>query len=227
MANGWDLEANTNGSGSTKSEFTKFPEGITRLRIVDEEPYQRWTHWQKKASRSINCPGKGCPICEIRRQEKANKVPYAQHTQSMAKRFAINVLNRETNRIEILEQGKQFFQDVRDLKDDLEAEGKKLIDADLKVRRRGTTKDDTTYRVDIDSQYELEPEDEVLLTSRTNLKEYFKPHTIDQILRVVKGEPWEDVMKAEEKPAEQEAPEGETPAESTTTDSSEEEIEIQ
>lgn len=191
---GWDLDTGS-GSSSTKTEFTKFPEGITRIRIVDDAPFQRWTHWQQKAKRSINCPGKGCPICDIRRNEKANKMP---STQAIAKRFAINVINRETNRLEILEQGKTFFEDVRDLMEDLKKEGKKLSEADFKVRRRGTTKDDTSYRVDIDEKYPLSDADMKLLENRVNLQEYFTPHTNEQILRILNGEAWEEVMKREE-----------------------------
>lgn len=194
---GWDLDTGSNGSG-TKTEFTKFPEGITRIRIVDEAPFQRWTHWQQKHKRSINCPGKGCPICDIRRNEKANKMP---PTQAIAKRFAINVINRETNRLEILEQGKTFFEDVRDLMEDLKKEGKKLSDADFKVRRRGTTKDDTSYRVDIDEKYPLSDADLKLLENRVDLQAYFTPHTNEQILRILNGEAWEDVMKREEEVA--------------------------
>ena len=94
---GWSFE--TGGGNSKKQEFTKFPEGITKIRIIDVEPVERWTHWMARDKRSINCPGKGCPICEIRKQEKANKLPY---TYPMARRFALQVLNRNTNKLKVL-----------------------------------------------------------------------------------------------------------------------------
>lgn len=190
-ANSWDLNANPNGGGGDKATFTKFPEGITRIRIVDDAPYQRWTHFIKKWSRSINCPGRGCPICEIRKQQKTNKQPY---TYPMAKRFAMNVINRETGGLEILEQGKTFMEDVKDMLNDLSAKGKSLYDADLKVRRRGTGQDDTSYRIDIESEYPLSEADKKMLEKRVKFDEYFQPHTPEQILRIVNGESWEDVF---------------------------------
>lgn len=188
----WDVNAGNNGSGNdSKAEFLKFPEGITRIRIVDAAPYQRWTHFMKKHKRSINCPGRGCPICEIRRQEKANGMPY---TYQMAKRFAINAINRETGRVEILEQGKTFIQDLQDIMADLKADGEELINADIKVRRRGTGQDDTSYRLDVDKIYPLSADDEKLIKGKIALDEYFKPHTPEQILRIINGEDWATVM---------------------------------
>lgn len=197
MSTGWDLESfDGSGSSSDKVQFTKFPEGITRIRIVDDAPYQRWTHFMKKFSRSINCPGRGCPICEIRKQEKANKMPYSHQ---MSKRFAMNVINRETNRLEIMEQGKTFFADVKDMMSDLVNEHKSLQDADLKIRRRGVSQEDTSYRIDVDKIYPLSSADTEMLKNKIKLDEYFKPHTPEQILRLLQGEAWDDVMTSETK----------------------------
>lgn len=178
----WNFSTN-NG----KAEFTKFPVGITRIRIIDEAPHIRWVHWMPVHKRTVNCPGKDCPICEIRRQQRTNKEPY---TYGVSRRFTMNIFNYETGKIEIMEQGITFFEDLRDLKDDLEEENKTLQDAIIKVRRRGTGKDDTSYRLDIDGQAEEDlPTEEI-----TDLIEYFKPHTNEQILRLVNGETWEEVF---------------------------------
>ena len=192
----WDFD-----SDNTKVEFTKFPVGITKIRVVDEAPYLRWTHWMNTLKRSINCPGNGCPICEIRKNQKANKMP---QTHNMSRRFVINVLNRETGKVEIMEQGVGFFEDLRDLMRDLQEDGKSLIDVDIKVRRRGTGKDDTSYRLDLDDEYPLTPEEITLVESAVNLREYFKPHTHEQINRVLNGETWEDVMYAKDEEKEEE-----------------------
>jgi hypothetical protein len=203
----WDVDSNTGGTGGgDKANFAKFPEGITKIRVIDEAPYQRWTHFMKKFKRSINCPGKGCPICEIRRAEKQNKMPYSH---ALAKRFALNIINRETNRVEIMEQGKTFIQDLVDLMGDLREDGgKTLLDADIKVRRRGLGQDDTTYRLDIDTTSPLSDIDKDLIDNkRIKLDEYFKPHTPEQILRLLNGEAWEDVMASnQDKPADDEEP---------------------
>lgn len=144
-----------------------------------------------KQGRSINCPGKGCPICEIRKQQKANKEPY---TYAMGRRFSMNIINQETGKLEIMEQGIGFFEDLRDLRTDLKEQNLNLIDVDIKVRRRGTGKDDTSYRLDIADKKELTSEQIELTENKTNLQEYFKENTNEQILRLINGENWEDVM---------------------------------
>lgn len=194
MANtGWDFE--TGGGSGKKAEFTKFPAGITRIRVLDDAPHVRWTHWLQQHKRSINCPGKGCPICEVRRQQKANKEPY---TYAMQRRFSMNIYNIETNRVEIMEQGIGFFEDLRDIMSDIQEDGKKLNDAILKVRRRGTGKDDTSYRIDKEEIEPLSVDEAIKLKEDvTDLNEYFKPHTNEQILRIISGEAWDVVMKAD------------------------------
>lgn len=186
----WNLETD-NGSGGSKAEFVKFPEGITRVRVVDNAPYQRWTHYLNQFKRSVNCPGRGCPICEMRKAEKANKLP---NKYNMTKRFAINVLNRETSRVEIMEQGKTFFQDLVDLRGELAEDGKSLLDVDIKVRRRGTGKDDTSYRLDLDKEYPLTDAEKKLIEDAVKLDEYFKPHAPEKIVRILNGEDWNTVM---------------------------------
>lgn len=207
---GWDFNLDGEGGSSKKAEFTKFPVGITRIRVLDNAPDVRWTHFLNQFKRSVNCPGKGCPICEIRKNQKANKEPI---TYAMGRRFAVNVFNLETGKTEICEQGVGFFEDLRDLKDELEDKGKKLSDAIIKVKRRGTGKDDTSYRLDIDSISPLS-EDELAKydEDKVVLGEYFKPHTNEQILRLVKGEAWDDVMKSEHEDNEAPATEGSTGA---------------
>lgn len=189
----WNFD--TPGGNGTKAEFTKFPAGITKIRILDDAPNVRWTHWLQQHKRSVNCPGKGCPICEVRRQQKANKEPY---TYAMGRRFAMNIYNLETGKVEIMEQGIGFFEDLRDIRTDLESQGADLRNAILKVRRRGTGKDDTSYRIDIEEIKVLSADELKALTDqRIDLDEYFKPHTNEQVLRVISGEAWDAVMKTE------------------------------
>lgn len=205
---GWDFNE---GSGD-KANFTKFPVGITRIRILDEEPLMRWTHWMPQFQKSVNCPGKGCPVCEIRKQQKANKEEY---TYNMGRRLTMNVYNHDTNRVEIMEQGITFFEDLRDIMTDLTEKGKKLKDAILKVRRRGSTKDDTSYRIDIDSEEPLSVEEIDAFDKMVDMKDYFKPHTPAQILMLLQvraetpdkyKEAWNNIMKPEETPVEDDNP---------------------
>lgn len=198
----WDFD--NNQGGNTKSaEFTKFPEGITEVRVLgnDAVPHERWTHWLPKQNKSVNCPGKGCPICEIRKNQKANKEPYSY---SMQRRFALEVYNKNTERVEIMEQGITFFTDLREVRAMLAEEGKTFDDAYIKVRRRGTGKDNTSYRLDIGDTVELTNEEKKAIEEKMDLNEYFKPHTIEQITRLVNGEDWSEVMKDSFEPTEDE-----------------------
>jgi len=185
---GWDFN---NDGNDKKIEFTKFPEGVTKIRLVDKEPHMRWTHWLAKEKRSVNCPGKGCPICEIRKQQKANKEPY---TIGMSRRLAIQIINRNTGKLEIMEQGITFFEELRDLRAMLAEKGEDIYDYDISVRRRGTGQTDTSYRLDPDEKYELTDADKKLIENAIDLKEYFKPHEPEKILRVLNGEEFDKVM---------------------------------
>lgn len=196
MMQTWDFDKGNESKDSKKANFTKFPVGVTRIRILDDAPFVRWTHWMPQFKRSVNCPGRGCPICEIRKQQKANG---EKHTYGMSRRFAINIYNYETQLQEIMEQGITFFEDLRDLMMDLREKGKDLKDAVLKVRRRGTDKDDTSYRVDIDVIEPMGTAEQDAMNSKIDLPDYFKPHTPEKILKLLQVrenhiEAWNEIM---------------------------------
>lgn len=195
--------------GSGKKEFTKFPEGITKLRVIGQAPHVRWTHWMPASTlkgvtgkgRTVNCPGRGCPICEI---IKALKEAEAKCPYNTTQAFAINVLNRETKREEILEKGKTFFEDLRDIRleglkpsDPDESPVGDMINYDIKVKRTGLGQNDTKYRIDRDKVYPLTAEEEEIVKNQTNLAEYYKPHTVEQLKRLLAGEEWNDVFASE------------------------------
>lgn len=193
MSNSWDFNSNSNNTTTyNKIEYTKFPVGITRLRIIDEgAPYIRWAHWFNPASRYITCPGKTCPICEIRRRQKANRETV---THGMTRRFSINVINKESGKTEVLEQGIGFFEEVKEMKDALVAKGLDLIDADITVKRRGTGQEDTSYRIDLGEEKPLTNAEAKLLEKRIDFAEHYKATEPEQIIRLLNGEKWEDVM---------------------------------
>lgn len=192
---GWNFEKSSKGNGK-ETKYTKFAVGITKIRLLNEAPESKWIHWMPKFNKAITCPGKGCPICEIRRQQKTNgQTP----TYNMSRRLIMNVLNLDTNQVEVMEQGVTFYEDLRDLKEDIIAKGKELPDAILKVKRRGDSKDDTSYRIDVDAIAPLTKEEmDKHRESMVDLKEFTAPHEIDQILELLSGKAWEDVFKRDE-----------------------------
>lgn len=195
---GWDTAFESKGgSGSGKTEYTKFPEGITRIRIMDAIPHSRWTHWIPASllvgvtgkGRSVNCPGHGCPICALRKAAKAAK---ETPKYGLGQRFTINVYNVDTKRIEIMEQGKTFFEELRDDFQKTYGDTRKY---DIRVKRKGTGQDDTSYRLDKDEEYEISDDVKKLYEEKkVNLVDYFKPHTVEQITDIIAGKPWNEVM---------------------------------
>ena len=185
---GWDFNGN-----SEKVEFTAFPEGVTKLRVLSKEPKLAWTHWIMKAKRSIICPGRDCPICQIRKTQKENKQPV---THSVTRRLRIYVFNYDTNRVEVLEQGITFFEELADMKKELEKEGKDFRKAIFKVKRKGTSKETTSYRIDLDSYDESLSLDESakLIENLQPISQMFQPHEPEKILRILNGEEWNEVF---------------------------------
>lgn len=190
MGKKWNLD-DGGSSDVVKQEFTTFPQGVTRIRVIDEVPVKKFIHWINDQKRAVTCPGRGCPICEIRRRQKANKEP---QTYNMAKRLGMQIINRETGNREIMEQGITFYKDLEDVMEDLMDDGYDLIDADLRVKRRGTGKDDTTYRIDRDEVTPLSESDKKLIDEKIDLEEFFKPHPPEMIQRIINGEKFDDIV---------------------------------
>lgn len=184
----WD---EINNNASEKTNFTTFGEGSTIIRVVQDEPFSRWSHWMPRAKRSITCPGKGCPICNLIKSAKANK---ETPQYSSSKRHSINVINRNTERLEIMEQGKGFFQSLLDLNKEVG----KVSDYDIKVIRKGLDMNNTTYTLIPLPAKPLSPEDEAMKSGIIDLKEYMKAPTNEQIIQLINGADPKEVFKQNE-----------------------------
>lgn len=201
MSRSWDLDGD-----SGKVEFTRFPVGDTRIRVLDSAPHVRWTHWMNQFGRSINCPGiNECPVDDISRKQRANK---EKTTYNSVKKFSLNVYNYETQKVEIMEQGINFMEDLKVLMQDLQDDGAELSEAIIRVRRTGTGMNDTRYRLDINERI-----DEPIPDGVVKLEEYFKAHTKEQItelLSVQASNPdeykkeWDRIVNPEEEEVEEE-----------------------
>lgn len=190
----WDLNAGSNNAD--KAEFTKFPVGITRIRVIDPAPHIRWTHWMPQFNKSVNCPGvRACPIDDLTARQKQNGL---KPSYNATRRYAMNIFNYETNRVEVMDQGKTFMEDLKMIMQDAVSEGKQLSDLVLKVRRTGTSKDDTKYRIDI-----LEDAKEPMPEGAIDLVEYLKPNTPEQLVKLISvegnyDEAWKEIMTNQE-----------------------------
>lgn len=115
-------QGNSNNSGSASEvKYLKLKPGVTKIRVLDEEPFSRWTHWIQAANSgkglSVDCLGKGCPVCaEIAKDKKAKATKRYNSTKS----HAINILARSfktlqgvetslNNEVNILDKGNKIF----------------------------------------------------------------------------------------------------------------------
>jgi hypothetical protein len=187
---GWNDVEQTGGSGSKdKVEYTKFPEGVTVIRVLDNEPYSFWSHWMTKHGKGVTCLGKGCPICAVIAQQKANK---EARTYSSTKRHAMRVWNYTTKRMEIMVQGQGFAQQLLNL----HKEVGDITTYDIKVTRKGLEVSDTNYMCLPMAPKPFEFGSEV---TEVNFEEAFKTLDKDQIIKLMEGATWEEVFgKTEE-----------------------------
>lgn len=178
---GWNEVSSTSGGSSEKIPYTKFGEGNTTIRIIDAEPYSFWSHWMQKHGTGVTCIGKGCPICSVIAQQKANK---ETPTYSSTQRHAMRIWNYNTNQMEIMIQGKTFFQQLLNLHTEIGD----LRTYDIKVKRTGS---------DTNTQYMLLPltpssfEQEVI---EVDLQETLKPIDKDKLLLLMEGKSFEEVF---------------------------------
>jgi hypothetical protein len=132
-----------NGEGQKeKTRYNKLVSGKTHtIRVLDEQPFSRYTHWIQAANGgtglTVDCPGAGCPICaDIKAKKKAGQT----QKYNSRKLHALNILNRETGEVEVIDKGKRLFEMFLGLMNEIGD----LRGYDIKVRVTGTDSD-TTY----------------------------------------------------------------------------------
>lgn len=103
-----DINVGSNdGNKKSDVEYMKLQAGTpVKFRILDAEPFSRWTHWLPKQSRSITCGGGDCPICAVIKAQKANgETPQYSST----KKHILHVWNYATGKVEFFEAGNTVF----------------------------------------------------------------------------------------------------------------------
>lgn len=182
----WD-NVGTDNEKSDRLGFMSFPEGISNIRPLNDVPFTRWQHWIPQAKRSVTCIGKanGCPICELNAaaSELDEQKPY-----SASKKHSIFVVDRSDGKVKVLEQGNNFFQDLKFLMQD---EGP-INTYDIQIRRVGMGFNDTTYRAKKTVNTPLT--DEELAVTLPELSDFFAAPTREQMLRLMNGDDPKDVF---------------------------------
>lgn len=184
----WNDINNGNNSGAKEVKYVKFPVGKTKLRVLDAEPYSRWTHWIPQANNgkgmSVDCIGKGCPVCALIADDKKNK---RDKRYRASKSHAINVLVREqgsnpVNEVMIMDKGNSIFGMMADLMGEMGD----LRNFDITVTRRGESLGDITYTVlPVYPPTPLTAEEIAL--EKYDIKELRKPLTAEQVNTLLAG----------------------------------------
>ena len=134
----WEEIERGSQNNSTEVEYTKIKPGeVIKIRILDREPFSRWTHWLPKQMRTITCGGQSCPICAVVKAQKENKEDL---TYSTSRRHILHIWNYTTNRLEFFEQGNAVFKQLASFNKMLGD----ITSCDIKVMRTGEKKD-TAY----------------------------------------------------------------------------------
>lgn len=194
----WSDVTENNGGGKTDIEYTKINSGsMITIRILDAEPFSRWTHWLPTHKRSLTCAGKDCPICAVIKAQKANK---ETPTYNSTRRHILHVWNYDTKRIEFFEQGNAVFKDLSAFHQMLGD----IRNADIKVMKTGQGKD-TKYTFmpqapsQLDSAILKEYEEK-----KVNFAERYKAPEVDDVKALMSGKTFDEVYGNKEADDDQE-----------------------
>ena len=179
---GWNDVERSTGENREKIPYTKFEKGATNIRILDDEPFSFWSHWLQKQQTSITCPGKGCPICNVIAQAKANK---QEQKYNSTQRHAIRIWNYKTNQMEVMIQGRTFFSNLLMLHREIGD----ITTYDIKVVKNGEGKE-TTY-----SLLPSQPSDFTITEGieEVNYEEMLKAPTTEEIIQLMEGKTWSEI----------------------------------
>lgn len=179
---------NTGDSGEKKTEYLKL-EGTVKVRILDDEPRTYWTHWVPQMNGgkggSINCIGKGCPICAMMAQDKKENKP---KRYSSSKKHIINVIDRATGTVKLLNAGETVFEGLKQIMMQMGD----LKSYDVSITRAGTGKQ-TKYSV-LPTFPPKPLTDEEKQLEKYDLDTVNKPLTGEQIEMLLEGKSYKEIF---------------------------------
>lgn len=197
MFSGWDEVLREGNTPQNKTEFTKLTNGVTELRFLDDEPFVRWAHWIPSAKRNVSCIGAGCPVCESIKSSKEAKM---KPVYSSNRKFAMHVYNVTSGKVEILEQGKNFFTQLHALHEEMG--NIKTYNIKVKTQNAGST--DVIHTLMPCAPSELSEEIKEECKDLKTFEDIFKKATREQLIDLMTGKSPEEVFgKKEENQDEQ------------------------
>lgn len=169
---------------SNKLGFIKIADGNNvKVRLVDEAPFIRYTHWINKLGRNITCLGKDvCPICaEIARAKAADETP--QYNTS--RKYVLHVIDRSDNTLKLLEGSGNMFDPLKAIQ--MDSDTPDLTQLDVKITRSGSGAQ-TKYTSFPMMASPLTPADEALMELKIDLEDKMKPMSLEALEALLNGE---------------------------------------
>jgi len=199
MAFGKGLENNTQSGDAPASDvYMKLNEGEHVIRILDEEETIYWRYWIK----SLNGKqvGRSIAVASMRDPLPAYFAALGKvhpDYQSIQKRFLVNVLDRATGKVKILELGKELLEKFAMLheriRDRQTFEPLPITRFDVRVIARGTGKE--INRVVLPDEDQSPLSEEVSTQLKYNLKLLARPMPPEFQQRLLAGEDYGDIIK--------------------------------
>jgi hypothetical protein len=154
-------------SSGESTPYMKLETGANQIRIVSK-PYQASIHWENTrdgSKKKVICLGANCPLC------KRGKVPQ--------QRFQVLAINRKNGKVEILEFGKQIYNEISQYARDKEYGD--VTKYDLKIKKEGSGRETKYTVIASPKQSELTAEEVSLLEGAKSLEELNKPKTLEEV----------------------------------------------
>lgn len=188
---GWN-EVEGKPSEEGKLDYAKFEVGKNAvIRILDEAPVSKWRHWLPQANRSVTCCGKDCPICaSIKMAKDAGVAPAFSSTM----KHTIHIFNKSTGKVELLEQGKTFFDQLLAYKNNMGD----VRDYDIKIIRSGKDKQTTYTMIPMQPSGLTKEELQMYEANKVDIDELIKPYTVEQTRGFMEGKSAEEIFKTDE-----------------------------
>jgi hypothetical protein len=186
---GWEDIATKERTETKKTKYMELKDGNTyQIRTLDEAPYSRYTHWVPQANNgkgtTIDCIGRDCPICEDIKARKASGLPQRYNVRKL---HAMNILDRATNEVVILDKGKRCYEalaGIREMVGDLRG-------YDIKIRVQGTGTETNYVPVPMPGKPLTEAEKALELYDFNTI---YQKLTREQVLMLMDGKSFADIF---------------------------------
>lgn len=142
-----------------------------KVRVLDKAPVRAFLHFGSMGRRPVVCPQEGCPLC--------------LRGENIATMWYINVLDREDDKVKVLEFKDQVREKIEKLMRELQKTAKSSFDVDpryfdLVLLRTGNTQNDTRYEAAKDGESDKGLPDD-MYNQRHDIGKVVRPMSVSEM----------------------------------------------